>query len=127
MFHVRTKPFPASVAKLIKESDPRIVLVYSGERAERILISFSPYRPYLPEFINWFETVALELNHFQNSRYRKLMLRSMRDTRREWEDRRKRHLRRLSQNFRADFGRRDIDLSFGDEPSPGAWGADAWD
>ena len=112
MFHVLTKPFPASIEKLIKEGDPRIVLVYSGERAERVMISCAPSDEDTPEFLNWFSTVAEELNHPLCLLHLKLMLWGIKDTRLVWDDYRayeeRRHFRRLRADFGADFGRLDF-------------------
>lgn len=109
MFHVLTEPFPRAIAEHLKDSKPTVVLVYSGERAERVLASFRPFYWNRQALIHWFETVADELNNPPDFLFLKTMLGSIRETEKQWELDRRASARKMSQaNFGADFGRLDF-------------------
>jgi hypothetical protein len=110
MFHVLTKPFPRAIAAHMSSKEPQITLVYSGERAERVLAVLAPSSDRFDESVEWFRTVALELNDLRDFLFLKTMLGSIRETARTWElaERARLRNRRVRDNLGADFGRLDF-------------------
>jgi hypothetical protein len=113
MFHVLTKPFPRAIAAHMSSKEPQIALVYSGERAERVLVGFAPSSCRFDESVEWFKAVARELNNPPDFMFLKTMLGSIRETARTWElaERARLRNRGVRSNSGAAFGRLDYPSS----------------
>lgn len=129
MFRVLKAPFPEELKNVAEGSC--LCVAYESHKGVRFIIGALRVTSNIgTSYLDWYTTVAEELNNPPSFEFVKLMLGSIWETGQRGERQRQEEARRLANPhprfFGADFGRRDVS-SLCSEPSPGAWGVDAWD